>query len=86
MQENYINKVLDRFDMKDSKPGDSPTVETNLVSSSVTTMTLKEMRCKRFHVHQQRGVQCTLKFVLVLTLLLWWEFWVDCIKEKPKDK
>ncbi|RDX92482.1 hypothetical protein CR513_25387, partial [Mucuna pruriens] len=22
-QENYINKVLDRFDMKDSKPGDS---------------------------------------------------------------
>ncbi|RDX64210.1 hypothetical protein CR513_57265, partial [Mucuna pruriens] len=26
-QKNYINKVLDRFNMKDSKPGDTPTVK-----------------------------------------------------------
>jgi len=40
-QESYIDKVLDRFDMKDSKPGDTP------------IMTLKEQRCRRSPMRQQ---------------------------------
>ena len=50
-QESYINKVLGRFGMKDSKPRDTPIKETNSISNNAPIMTLKELRCRRFPMH-----------------------------------
>ncbi|RDX73902.1 hypothetical protein CR513_46422, partial [Mucuna pruriens] len=72
-QENYISKVLDKFDMKDSKLGDTPIVKGDKFSlKQCPTMTVKEMRCKRFPIPQYlsdprmqhwKAVKCVIRYL-----------------------
>ncbi|RDX89248.1 hypothetical protein CR513_29051, partial [Mucuna pruriens] len=51
-QHNYINKILDKFSMKDNKLGDISMPEGDQFSlKQYPIMTLKETRCKIFHMH-----------------------------------
>ncbi|RDX83656.1 hypothetical protein CR513_35401, partial [Mucuna pruriens] len=53
-QKNYISKVLDGFGMKDSKSRDTSIAKGDKFSLNFApTMTLKEMRCKKFSMPQQ---------------------------------
>ena len=62
-QKSYIEKVLNRFDIKNCSSGDTPVAKkkTSLVSLSALKIILKLRKCKRFLTHRLWGVLCMLK-------------------------
>jgi len=64
-QRSYIDTVLDRFSMKDSKPGEEThqlLKETYSISNNAPLHILKRKRCKRFPMLRLWGVSYMLKY------------------------
>ena len=68
-QKSYIEKVLNRFGMKDCSSGDTPVAKGDKLSlNSAIKIILKLRKCKRFLTHWLWGVLCMLKYVRVRIL------------------
>ena len=68
-QKSYIEKVLNRFGIKDCSLGNTPVAKEDKFSlTSALKIILKLRKCKRFLTHQPWGVLCMLKYARVWIL------------------